>query len=161
MNYFEGLTTESDIKSRYKDMAKKHHPDLGGDAEIMKAINNQYEKVLGGAYQKAGKSLSEIEELLKKDMGALAALNLIIGIDGINVELCGCWLWVSGETKTVKDRLKESGFLWSPVKKCWYWRPPEQKYKRFSKRGEYSLDEIRLRHGSEVIKSGRKSACIA
>lgn len=42
MNYFEGCTTEEQRKVRFKELAKKHHPDLGGSEDVMKEINRQY-----------------------------------------------------------------------------------------------------------------------
>ncbi len=30
MKYFEALTEECEIKARYKELAKAHHPDKGG-----------------------------------------------------------------------------------------------------------------------------------
>lgn len=44
MNYFEGVTKES-ARSRYMDLAKKYHPDRGGDGETMKLINAQYKEL--------------------------------------------------------------------------------------------------------------------
>lgn len=32
----------SDIKRRYKELARKHHPDVGGDEEKIRAINGAY-----------------------------------------------------------------------------------------------------------------------
>ncbi|WP_446788125.1 DnaJ domain-containing protein, partial [Macellibacteroides fermentans] len=37
--YFDGCKDEQEIKARYRDLAKKYHPDLGGDLETMKAVN--------------------------------------------------------------------------------------------------------------------------
>ena len=34
------------IKSAYKKMAKLHHPDMGGDAEQFKKLNEAHEKML-------------------------------------------------------------------------------------------------------------------
>lgn len=149
MQYFQGLTSESEIKARYKELAKKNHPDLGGCLETMKIINAQYEKVMTGAYQKAGKSISEIDELLKQDEALRNALNSIVHLEEIIIEICGSWLWVNGNTKIYKDTLKANSFKWSQNKACWYWHPPT--YKRLHRK-KFSMDEIRTLHGSLAIE---------
>jgi len=151
--YFIDLTEESEIKAKYKELAKEHHPDRGGDVEIMKQINAQYILVLRGFYQKAGKSITEIDELMKKDKEASDALQLIIGLDHINVELCGNWVWVTGNTKDVKEVLKNAKFKWAFKKKAWYWRPED--YKKKWHNGQLSLEEIRNKYGSARIKKTR------
>jgi len=35
----------SDIVSRYRELANKHHPDHGGDVEKFKRIQNAYEEI--------------------------------------------------------------------------------------------------------------------
>ena len=152
MQYFEGLTEEKAIKARYKELAKQYHPDRGGNAETMKEINNQYERVLSGAYQRAGKSLSEIDALLAKDIAAAQALYTIISIPDLNIELCGCWIWVTGNTRAARDPLKQGNFRWSSPKKAWYWRPPESAGKRKYKCGGRDMEWIRNNHGSLNLK---------
>jgi hypothetical protein len=156
MLYFEGLKSSADLKLRYRDLAKIYHPDRGGCSETMKIINDQYKKCLNGAYQSEGKSLTEIENLLKDDVLAMGVLNSILHLENICVELVGCWIWVTGDTKHVKDSLKSAHFKWARMKKAWYWRPGDQKFRRWGK--QFSLDEIRYKHGSERInKSNRLS----
>jgi DnaJ-class molecular chaperone len=46
--YFEGCTSLDEIKSRYKELALKQHPDRGGDTKIMKVINLEYESIKQG-----------------------------------------------------------------------------------------------------------------
>jgi hypothetical protein len=36
---FDALPSGADLKRRYHDLAKKHHPDKGGNADMMKKIN--------------------------------------------------------------------------------------------------------------------------
>jgi len=38
----------SSVKKRYRELAKQHHPDRGGDAEKMARINRDYTIVLRG-----------------------------------------------------------------------------------------------------------------
>lgn len=38
-NFFHGTFSEQEIKTRYRDLCKQHHPDLGGNEETMKAIS--------------------------------------------------------------------------------------------------------------------------
>ena len=45
MNYFENISSLEQLKKQYKELALQHHPDRGGDTEIMKEINNQYENL--------------------------------------------------------------------------------------------------------------------
>jgi hypothetical protein len=46
MAFFTGFTTVEQIKGAYRDLARQHHPDLGGDLETMKALNAAYHKAL-------------------------------------------------------------------------------------------------------------------
>lgn len=36
------LTTIESLKQQYRELAKKHHPDKGGNAEAMKEVNLEY-----------------------------------------------------------------------------------------------------------------------
>ena len=82
-----------------------------------------------------------------------AALSAIVELEGLDIEVCGTWVWVTGDTRTHKDALKGAGFKWARKKQAWYFRP--QEWRSFS-RGGMSLDEIRVTHGSsKVAKKGR------
>lgn len=45
MSYFKNIINLDDLKSQYKTLARKNHPDAGGDPEVMKAINQEYDKL--------------------------------------------------------------------------------------------------------------------
>ena len=40
MTYFNNCKNREDLKNEYKLLAKRHHPDLGGDVETMKLVND-------------------------------------------------------------------------------------------------------------------------
>lgn len=43
--YFKNIKSFDDLKKQFKDLLKKHHPDNGGDVEIMKAVNVEYDSL--------------------------------------------------------------------------------------------------------------------
>ena len=62
MDYYNTLgipknASEAEIKSAYRKMAMKHHPDRGGDEQAFKAVNEAYE------------TLSDPEKKRMVDMG--------------------------------------------------------------------------------------------
>ena len=44
--YFDNITKASELKQRYKDLAKTMHPDKGGNVEEFYKMQNEYENVL-------------------------------------------------------------------------------------------------------------------
>lgn len=45
MSYFKNVKSFEDLKEQFKTLARKNHPDCGGDAETMKAINAEYDEL--------------------------------------------------------------------------------------------------------------------
>lgn len=43
VNYFEGCNTLEEVESRYRELARENHPDLGGDTSVMADINRQHD----------------------------------------------------------------------------------------------------------------------
>lgn len=71
-------------------------------------------------------------------------------IPGIILEICGDWLWVSGDTKPHRSLFKDLKMLWHRNKQKWYWRPPGKS--RYSKRkSDTPMMKIRLTYGSELL----------
>ena len=75
----------------------------------------------------------------------------MLALDGVKIELCGTWLWVSGETKKHKETLKNNGFFYAPKKQMWYFRPAEQKKGKMRNYKSWTYDDIKIKHGSETI----------
>lgn len=44
--YFTGIKTTAGATRRWRSLAKKHHPDVGGDQNVMAAINAEYHEIL-------------------------------------------------------------------------------------------------------------------
>lgn len=45
INYFMGCRNAQEAKKRYRELSKKHHPDMpGGNTQIFQTISTQYEK---------------------------------------------------------------------------------------------------------------------
>lgn len=147
-------TTVEQLKAEYKKLAMKHHPDRGGNTSDMQEINNEYDILFAklknihataeGKTYKANKETTETPEEFKN------IINSLINLKGINIELCGSWLWLTGNTREHKEKLKGLHFKWSKSKCAWYYHSNDY---RKSSRKTYSLEEIRDLYGSETIKA--------
>lgn len=140
-----GTASSDDIKLAYRKACALYHPDRNpAGLEMMKLVNAAY-AALDGYIADSVKS-SEASEDYGDEINT--ALNAIINL-GLNIEICGAWLWVSGDTKPHKEALKAAGFKWAAKKAMWNFRPAE--WKSFN-RGAWSMDKIRATHGSTTIR---------
>jgi curved DNA-binding protein CbpA len=141
------------IKKAYRIACSKYHPDRNpAGLEMMKLVNGAYaalEDVINGAAFDASVKSEHVADSENYGAEINEALNKIITL-GLEIEVCGSWIWVSGDTRAHKDTLKEAGFKWAPKKCMWHFRPAG--YKSFN-RGTWDMDKIRERHGSQVIKN--------
>lgn len=147
--YFDNVTTLEELKKEYHRLARENHPDHGGDVEVMKAINAEYQELFDCVKMfhrnKSGEMYEKATDEQSSDF--INIIDKLAGIDGITVEICGTFIWVSGDTKPVKELLKEMGFKWSRNKFCWYLAP--KGYHRWGKK-QYSMDDIRGMYGSRT-----------
>ena len=116
--YFQGCSSLDEVKRKYKELALKHHPDRGGDTRIMQAVNNEYDAIKKNPFFKFWK---EKEESQQDYVQFPDIISKIIGFKDITIELCGNWLWISGNTYKHRKQLKQFGFLYADKKKIWYW----------------------------------------
>ena len=154
MKWFDHPANLEELKSQYKKLAMQHHPDRGGNVEIMQEINREYDELftkLKNVHRTAdGKTYTAQEETNETPDDFREIIERLITLDGIQIELCGSWLWITGNTLLHKDVLKELRFRWSKSKRAWYYH--SDGYRKHTGRS-YTLDEIRDLHGSETIKS--------
>lgn len=159
MNFFGEIRSEDELKSKFKDLANRFHPDRGGNVEIMQAINAQYDEILECLLRGQDFFGVGLEDRLAEDKELRSKIEEISGLEGLEIELCGNWLWITGDTIQHRDILKGKGFRWARKKQSWYFYTGEYK-----KRGKktYSLEEIRDVHGSIRINQEKfKRAAIA
>ena len=153
--FFNDCKCIEELKAEYKRLALKYHPDMPtGNLEIMQLVNAEYDRLFcilkdvhakkdGSTYQATGDwTTSETPEQYRDIISAL------IKMHGIQIELCGSWLWLTGETMPHKEALKELGCLWSANKRAWYYNGSARKTKRAHCK---SMDEVRAKWGSEKI----------
>lgn len=151
--YFSNCKTCEELKKAYRNAVKRLHPDNGGDPEEFKAmqaafselfekLKNVHENASGETYEKATtETAREFMDIIEK----------LLHLDGVEVEICGSWLWVSGNTFPHREALKSLHFGFSKKKAAWYFH--REPYKKHSRR-DFSLDQIREMFGAEKIGRG-------
>lgn len=129
------------VKKAYRAACKKYHPDVNPAGEDMMKLINAAFAVLKDYEGDVKEQQADYSELLND------ALNAVLGLNGLVIEICGAWVWITGNTREHKDALKTASFKWANKKKAWYYRPAD--YKSRSK-GSSTLDQIREKYGSAV-----------
>lgn len=156
MKYFKNVNNLEELRKQYRKLVKQNHPDNGGSEEAIKTINVEYEllfKMLekNDTKTNANKYDTKADEMLR------AVINNIINLN-IDIEICGSWIWVCGDTYSCKDELKKNGFRWANKKKMWYWHNPLEVVKG---NGKTTMNDIRTKYGSTVVKERKERICIA
>ena len=156
MNYFFYCQTLQELKATYRRLAMTNHPDRGGDLEVMKKINTQYEEAfrrLQAADTAEAKSSRRSNEVAQEYMDVIAK---IIILDGLEIELVGAWLWIGGDTRKHKDALKTAGCYWAPKRQLWYWRPEGYT----STRSQRDISWIKAKYGAVRITADGKEETV-
>lgn len=150
MTYFKDCKTKDEIKKLYRELAKQFHPDHGGCTVTMQGINKEYSFAIAAMLKGEDLTKDEIESEIINAEQYKDAVNAIINLDEIVIELCGGWLWVSGNTFKHKAIFKANGFYFASVKKMWYFRSVEYK----TKGGKTStMESIRTKYGSQSVSA--------
>ena len=164
--YFKDVNTLEELRRQYRDLLKKYHPDnANGSTQATQEINAEYDKlfkVLKNRHE--SKSADNTENNTKTDFNAnmydwendkalRETLQKIINFNGIEITICGQWLWVSGNTYSYKKELKEIGFKWASQKKMWFWH--SENFRKKSRK-TLSMEEIQNYYGSTKVKTNTK-----
>ena len=165
MKYFKDVNTLEELRRQYKELLKRFHPDnANGSTAATQDINAEYDrlfKVLKDKHESksdkttdstahTGSSYNANMYDWENDKALREVLQKIINFKGIEIEIVGAWIWLSGNTYSYKKELKEIGFKWASNKKQWYFHTDA-----FRKRSHKSLsmDDIRNYYGSTKVQT--------
>ena len=156
MKWFVGINTIAELRTKYRQLLKKYHPDNpGGSVEITQEINKEYDKIFDLLNKKSTETgetqFTEEENQQFKEM-----LNTIINFN-MTIEVIGTWIWAF-DSYAYRKELKELGFTYAYKKKAWIWHYGE--YKRHHKK-EIPLDDIRAKYGTETVRAKARQNTIA
>lgn len=151
--WFKDCKTCEAGKARYRDLVRQYHPDNGGTGEELKEITvefktwfahfkNIHTNANGETYTAETDSTETPEDFID-------IINNLSTIPNISVEICGTWLWISGNTYPVRAQLTSFGCRWSKGKKKWYWTTDE--YTRVHYKTP-TMAQIRQMYGSQKVK---------
>lgn len=144
--WFRNITTIEELRSEYKELLKKYHPDNCGDLHIMQEINAEYEIVFATLRSQHMASDESAGQESEEDTALRSILNEIICFN-MEIEVIGSWVWCFN-CYAYKDSLKALGFKYAPKKRAWIWHYGE--YSRYHK-GEIPIDDIRAKYGSQKV----------
>lgn len=147
--FFAECQTIQQLKTKYRELIKVNHPDHGGNEETCKQINLEYETMFqyildhpSSEQEKKSNYFANVND------GFREILAKVVFIPEIEIEICGSWVWINGNTKPVKDIIKAAGFWWSSNKFAWYWKPANYKG---HKHKTWDMDKIRDTYGSQRV----------
>ena len=164
--FFEHVNTLDELQTAYRKLLLELHPDKhageSADAvkhftELTQDLNKQYaymasllraqeQRAKAKATGKPEPTDADFEHWARVDEDIRAAIEKIVFLPDLEIELCGFWVWVGGETRAVKAFLKDAGYHWAPKKAKWYFAGIPS-----SSRGAWDMDNIRERYGSTRI----------
>ena len=147
MKWFNGINTITELRTKYRQLLKKYHPDNPcGSVEITQEINKEYDKIFDLLNKKSTET-GETQFTEEENQQFKEILNTIINFN-MTIQIIGNWIWAF-DSYMYRKELKELGFTYASKKKAWIWHSGE--YKRHHKK-EIPLDTIRTKYGAETIR---------
>lgn len=139
----------NDIKQIYRKLASANHPDKGGNTETMQLINTAFAELC--RFFEINQTLDVNQEQESAQSFDFSFLDTLKTMQGVIIEVCGYWVWLSGNTYPNKEIISGLGFKFSGAKKSWYWSPTIDN--GIYKRGSKSMKNIRKEYGSKIIET--------
>ncbi len=177
-DYFAHCRDAEEIKREYRRLCKQWHPDLGAQiadeierrTKKMQEINVAYAQASAvyrhedirqraRQYNKPEPTPQDYADADATDERIREAIEKIVVLEGLDIEICGLWVWVSGTQKRgtsvandhALDVLMQTGFKYSGGKKKWHFAGvPAGGYRKFT------MEQIRQRYGSKKVESKPK-----
>lgn len=157
MKWFKTAHSIEEVKRIYRQLCKEYHPDIHGAAteETMKQINAEYERAFNHfkniheSAEDSTKTYTSSKETTETAAEFMVIINKLVVLEGVNVELIGRWIWLSGNTFPHKDVIKSLGFKWCSNKRMWSYHKAED---ASHNRKKMTIDEIKDLYGCETFK---------
>lgn len=165
MTYFNNVKTAEELKRQYRRLTLQFHPDRGGSEEDMEKINAEYNYLLRRVGHIHEKEDGEMwEETNKQDRyscniddlddGFREVLDALLKLKNITIQLVGSWIWISGDTKDVREDLKKAGCKYSGKRVMWYWHEGSKRRKA----SKLSYNEICEKYGCKNVSANNRFA---
>lgn len=156
MNFFNNVKSITELKKEYHKLCMLYHPDNGGNAELMKEINKIYKELFNKLKlcQETKQPENTKDETPEE---FIEIIDKLVKIQDLQIEICGCWIWISGNTYPNRTQLKEIGCKYAPKKKLWYWHNQDKKIKNKKSK---SIEEIREKYGSQKIFAEKRQSML-
>jgi len=138
--YFN-CTTADQVQLRYDELCKV----FNDQDEMLQALKLEYSTLMSVLTE------SKPFETVKENISIadiIKALQEKVNPEGLHLQLCGSWAWLSGRTYPIKDTLKELGFRYSVNKLAWYYREADH---RSGNQKPVPFEFIKEKYGSKEV----------
>lgn len=162
MTYFKNCKTIEDVKEVYRKLAKKLHPDCGGNAEEFKKMSAEYTtaynrfKNIHRDQKNDQEEKTEYREYTAEEFADI--INKVIHLDGVEIDIVGTWVWLSGNTYPHRETIKAAGFFFSSKHKKWYYNGNTKKSRKHSK---LTYEQVKDIHGCKTVKTAAQARLTA